>query len=310
MKVPSVKVPGPVTVRVKPGLPGYTEVMTVESLTILEARAWLVGRLSELGVASSAAEASLLLESLLGLTRTDLLLARGRSVSADQKRFLEAQLARRAGGEPLQHILGTAHFYGLDLRVTKDVLIPRPETERLVELALETVAPLPAPKILDVGTGSGAVALALQLERPDATALASDVSEAALAVAAENGARHELSVTFVKSDLLTASVVQSFAANLDLLVANLPYLPAGDAAWLSLEVRREPGLALFSGPDGLAHFRRLVRQAHPLLKEGAVCWLELDPRNVRQAQTEVNDWAEATVLSDLAGRERFLKLVR
>ena len=284
--------------------------MTAKALTILEARAWLVGHLGELGVASPAAEADLLLEALLGLSRSSLLLARNRRLSAEQTRTLETQLARRAEGEPLQHVLGLAHFYGLELRVTPDVLIPRPETERLVELALETVASLPTPKLLDVGTGSGAVALALKRERPDATVMASDVSAAALQVAADNAARYGLEVGFVNSDLLTAPAVAALAPSLDLLVANLPYLPEGDAAWLSPEVRREPGMALYSGPDGLAHFRRLVRQTYGLLKPGAVCLLELDPRNVRQAQAEANAWAEATVLNDLTDRERFLRLVR
>ena len=279
-------------------------------MTVFEARTWLAGRLSAVGVPSPAVEADLLLGTVLELNRTDFVLARWQTLSAEQERTLSRWLVRRARGEPLQHILGVAHFYGLELKVTPAVLIPRPETERLVELALETAKALRSPRLLDVGTGSGAVALAFKHERPDASVMATDVSMAALQVAAENRASYGLEVSFVLSDLLAAPEVRAFAASLDLLVANLPYLPDTDRAWVGSEVRRDPELALYSGPDGLEHFRRLEREAYSLLKKGAVSLLELDPRNVRQAQSETRGWAAATVLSDLTGRERFLRLER
>ncbi len=288
----------------------YTETLYTEAMTVSEARAWLVGRLRAVGVPSAEVEADLLLEALLKTTRADLVLARRQTLSAEQERTLSGWLERRLSREPLQHVLGVAHFYGLELAVTPDVLIPRPETERLVELALETVKNTRNPRVLDVGTGSGAVALACKHGRPDAVVLATDVSSAALEVAAANGRRCGLEVAFVLSDLLAAPAVQVFAARLDLLVANLPYLPAADRGRVSPEVRRDPDLALYSGPDGLTLFRRLQREAHATLKKGATALFELDPRNVHQARRKAQGWAASAVLPDLAGRERFLRLLR
>ena len=244
------------------------------------------------------------------MPRSELLLSRTRTLSADEAARFGSWLERRAAREPLQHVVGVAHFYGLTLAVSPDVLVPRSETERLVELGLEAIKSVLEPNVLDVGTGSGAVALALKAERPDAVVWATDLSEKALSVAAENAERLSLKVTFVQADLLNNPTVQTFAERADLLVANLPYLPETDAAWLSPEVQHDPASALFSGSDGLGHARRLLEQASTLLKPGATCLLELDPRNVRQAEAEVSGWAEKEVLTDLVGRERFLKLKR
>ncbi len=266
--------------------------------------------LQKAGLGQPGREASALLEELLGESRSGLLLSRTRTLTADESARFSSWLARRAAREPLQHVVGVAHFYGLTLAVSPDVLVPRPETERLVELGLEAMGGVSQPNVLDVGTGSGAVALALKAERPDAAVWATDVSAAALEVAAGNADRLGLNVTFVLADLLDDPALRAFAERADLLVANLPYLPEADAAWLSPEVQRDPKTALFSGEDGLGHARRLLEQAASLLKPGAVCLLELDPRNVRQAETEVGGWAAKEVLPDLAGRERFLRLNR
>ncbi len=267
-------------------------------------------RLTRAGLESPQTEALALLEHLLHLSRSELHLSRARVLTPTETARLEGWLGRREKHEPLQHITGVAHFYGLELRVTPDTLIPRPETERLVELGLEALKGVTRPNVLDVGTGSGAVALALKNERPDASVWATDLSRAALEVAEGNAQRLGLEVSFTLSDLLAAPTVQRFAQSVDLLLSNPPYLPEGDAAWLSPEVQRDPPGALFSGRDGLRHFRQLSAQALGLLKPGAVCLLELDPRNVRQAQNESKGWAEATVHTDLVGRERFLRLSR
>lgn len=267
-------------------------------------------RLERAGLPSAGAEASALLEALLELSRSDLLLSRGRPLSAAQEAELERWLARREAGEPLQHILGLAHFYGLSVQVTTDVLVPRPETETLVELGLAVLKDTAQPKVLDVGTGSGAVALAVKAERPDAEVWATDLSAAALRVASANAARLGLDIRFTRADLLAPPDVQVVAHEVALLVSNPPYLPDADRAWLSPEVRRDPPEALFSGSDGLAHFRTLSAQALPLLQPGAVCLLELDPRNVTQARAESGAWAEASVYPDLTGRKRFLLLKR
>lgn len=285
--------------------------MTNESPpTLRQARELVVGRLNAAGVPSPEVDAALLLEALTGLTRAEQLLAGARPLSAEQQGTLLGWLERRGRREPLQHILGRAHFYGLVLEVGPAVLVPRPETERLVEIALERLEGVRSPKVLDVGTGSGAIALALGRERPDADLMASDISPAALEVARRNAERCGVEVTLVRADLLDGEVVSSFARRADALLANPPYLPEGDRARLSAEARSDPAAALFSGADGLEHFRRLERQARRRLPAGAFALVELDPRNVRKALAESGGWSRAVVTADLAGRERFLLLER
>ena len=279
-------------------------------MSVGEAQTRLERAFGDAGLAQPRTEALALLEGLLGLSRTELLLSRSRELTAQQERRLAGWLARRLGREPVQHILGAAHFYGLKLSVTPAVLIPRPETERLVELVLADLRGVGGPKVLDVGTGSGAIALALKAERPDAEVWASDVSGAALEVARNNGLRYGLELEFVRSDVLAAAELQTFAARADLVVANLPYLPERDRGWVSPEVRRDPELALYAGEDGLALYRRLEREAWALLRPGARLWLELDPRNIDAAAALAGAWAAFGVLEDLAGRRRFLRLLR
>ncbi len=277
-------------------------------LTLAKALGKAEHRLAAAGVESAQVEARALLEHLLGLSRTELLLAPARPLTLEEEAAFEGLLERRERREPLQHILGVAPFYGLALEVTPAVLIPRPETERLVELALEALRGVSQPKVLDVGTGSGAVALAVKQERPDAEVMATDVSAEALDVAQGNARRLNLDVTFLQADLLEHPTVSTFAARAHLLVSNPPYLPEGDE--LSPEVRADPPAALFSGRDGLSHFRRLEPQAFNLLPEGAVMMLELDPRNAPTALSLSGRWAQRRLEKDLTGRARFLQLTR
>lgn len=279
-------------------------------MTVAEALRETQLRLESAGLASARAEATALLSALLNASPGGLVFDRNRILSEAEAARLAAWVARREAREPLQHIVGHAHFYGLELQVTPAALIPRPETEVLVELALAALKEMRRPKVLDVGTGTGAIALALKAERPDAVVWATDLSAAALEVAARNARRLGLEVRLAPSDLLGAPALAAFAREVDILLSNPPYLLEADAAWLSPEVQRDPPEALFSGPDGLAHFRRLSAQAHALLKPDARCLVELDPRNVAQAQAESGAWAEATVAADLTGRPRFLALRR
>ena len=219
-------------------------------------------------------------------------------------------LERRGRREPLQHILGRAPFFGLELSVTPEVLIPRPETERLVELALERLAGLAQPRVLEVGTGSGAVALALKHERPDLTLLATDLSAAALTVASRNAAALALQVDLIEADLLDHPEVATFAAQAHLLVSNPPYLPDSDREVLSPEVRFDPELALFSGRDGLDLVRRLEGQARRTLRTGADLLLELDPRALPAVFALGERWSGRQTFCDLTCRERFLMLTR
>ena len=228
---------------------------------------------------------------------------------------LDAWIAGRADGRPLQHLLGVAPFWGLELEAGPDALVPRPETERLVELALASIAGIAAPRVLDLGTGSGAIAIAIAREVPDARVWAADVDAAALAVAERNVGTHAPQVRLYRSDLLEAPEVRSLLPRLDLLVANLPYLPDADADTLPREVRREPYRALFGGPDGLDPFRRAWRRSREELPVTAEAWFELDPRNVAVAAAEVRADPAATerrveVEADLTGRARFLRIGR
>jgi release factor glutamine methyltransferase len=183
-------------------------------------------------------------------------------------------LERRFTGEPIQYITGETDFYGLPFRVAPGVLIPRPETEHLVEKALDLAKRFARPRIVDVGTGSGAIAVALAHKLPAAEITATDLSEAALAIARENAERNKVAagIRFLQGDLLAPIADQRF----DLVVSNPPYVPAIDRASLSIEVRDfEPALALFAGADGLDVYRRLVPAAYSALVPGGFLALEI-----------------------------------
>jgi release factor glutamine methyltransferase len=256
-----------------------------------------------------------MLERVSGADRLAWLTDPDLALDGEQRARLDAWVAGRAAGEPLQHLLGVAPFWGLELDAGPDALVPRPETERLVELALGSLQGRDAPVVLDVGTGGGAIAVAIAVARPDAEVIASDVDPAALALAARNVRAHAPAVRLVEADLLDAPELRSALPRLDLLIANLPYLPDGDAARIPPEVRRDPPRALFGGPDGLDPFRRLWRQLGGALPPGAEAWFELDPRNVAAAAAELRHAGlvrgrSTRVAEDLAGRERFLHVGR
>jgi release factor glutamine methyltransferase len=210
-------------------------------------------------------------------------------------------LHERMEGKPTQYITGRQEFYDRDFRVTPAVLIPRPETEHVVETALR-LAPR-APRILDVGTGSGALAVTLRLET-GAAVWATDISPAALSVAAQNAQHLRASVAFVACDLMSA-----FAdASIDLIVSNPPYVPLADAAGLQREVREwEPHQALFAGPTGLEIYERLVRDAERVLRPGGWLIMELGfNTGGRVAALFSGCWRDLETVPDLAGIPRVL----
>jgi release factor glutamine methyltransferase len=183
-------------------------------------------------------------------------------------------LDRRHRGEPIQYITGEAEFFGLPLKVTPDVLIPRPETEHLVEKAITLARLQVRPRIVDLCTGSGAIAVALAHVLPAAEITATDLSEAALTIARENAQRNGVDnrIRFLQGDLLVPLTGEHF----DLVVANPPYVPTVDRDSMSVEVRdHEPALALFAGVDGLDIYRRLVPAAHAALVPGGFIALEI-----------------------------------
>lgn len=216
-------------------------------------------------------DAQLLMLLALGRPRHDRawLLAHDQDVvAADAADRFGQATARRLAGEPVAYLSGRKEFFGLDLAVDARVLVPRPDTEILVEWALACIATRAAPRVLDLGTGSGAIALAIRQARPDAQVLAADASAAALEVARGNGARLGLAVDWLQSDWLDAVPPGEF----DLVVSNPPYVASGDAHLAAL--RHEPLSALASGADGLDAIRRIVRDAPARLAPGA--WLLLE----------------------------------
>ena len=232
-------------------------------------------------------------------------------LDAEQKEAFRDLTARRAAQEPLQYLTGGQEFYGLPLRVTSDTLIPRPETELLVESVLGWAALQAGPlRILDVGTGTGAIALALATHLPAAEVVACDLSAAALAVARDNAERLELAarVSFVQSDLLDALTPELDAGGLfDVIVSNPPYVPSADAATMQAEVvDHEPHLALFAGEDGLEVYRRLIPQAQAALLTGGLLAMEFGFGQREALAKLLADWDEVRFLDDYAAIPRIV----
>jgi release factor glutamine methyltransferase len=213
-----------------------------------------------------------LLAHTLGLSRMDLYLEFERNLSDSELAPLRELVKRRAQGEPLQHLLGTVEFCGQNFLIDKRAMVPRPETEELVELVIAETGKRKPERILDVGTGSGVIALSLAKQFPEAEVHAVDISEGALSLACENAARLESSdrVRFQKSDLL-----ENLSERFDLIVANLPYISMQDRHLLGREVLHDPDVALFAGPNGDEILRKLIEQAPSRLNPGGLLALEI-----------------------------------
>lgn len=211
-------------------------------------------------------EAKILLEAATARPRSWLIAHADEVADARAAQLVRRLYARRHAGEPIAYITGEREFYSLELSVTPDVLIPRPETELLVELAIE-LAPNRAGRIIDLGTGSGAIAVALAKHLPDAEVWACDVSEAALNLAKRNAERHNAAVRFLRSDWLKEVPPGRF----DLIVSNPPYIPGEDPHLAEGDVRHEPRGALIGGKDGLDCIRTIVAQSVGRIESGG--WL-------------------------------------
>lgn len=251
---------------------------------------------------SARIEVQMLLQRVLGIARASLLAHPERVMNGEEAATYRALLQRRLGGEPIAYILGTREFFGLDLAVTPATLIPRPDTELLVELALERIT-RGGMRVLDMGTGSGAIALAIAHQCRDAEVWACDASPAALHVALANA--HRLAITHVKlveSDWFAALSGQRF----DLVVSNPPYIAAGDGHLAQGDVRFEPASALVSGADGLDDIRRIVAQAGAHLAKNGWLLLEhgYDQAERVRALLQVAGFTAVFSARDLAGIER------
>jgi release factor glutamine methyltransferase len=246
-------------------------------------------------------DAEVLLASVLRCDAVALFAHPERVLSAEESKQFESFVTRRAASEPIQYILGEQEFFGLPFIVTPDVLIPRPETEHLVEAVLQRVTPMAEAQILDVGTGSGAIAVALAYHLPHAHVTAVDLSLAALAVAQRNAARHGVAnrMVFQQSDLL-----QAFDhLHLDVVVSNPPYIAAHEV--LEPHVANyEPHSALYAGPTGLEIYERLIPQARHVLKPNGWILLEIGYGQSPAMHNLLSDWTGVDFINDLQGIPR------
>lgn len=254
-------------------------------------------------------DAQVLLAHVIGSSRAWVLAHPEACLTEEQNADVERLMARLEQGEPLPYVLGTWEFYGLAFAVSPAALIPRPETELMVETALAWLRSHPGRRLAaEVGTGSGCVAVALAKNCPDVRVVASDLSWDALELAQRNVSRHGVMdrVGLVQADLLAPS-----ARGYDLICANLPYIPSDQLR--SLRVSRwEPRQALDGGEDGLAQIRRLLRQAPEMLAGGGLALLEIEERQGERAEALARrafPEAKVRLLKDLAGRDRLLRIV-
>jgi release factor glutamine methyltransferase len=248
---------------------------------------------------SASRDATLLLLHTLGISRAALLADPGRALTPGQHTAYEALILRRLGNEPVQYITGEQEFYGLTLHATPAVLIPRPETEHLVETVLSELDPVAPLHVLDVGTGSGAIAIALAHHLPNTQVTALDLSPEAIEVAHSNAVLNSLDhrIRFLVSDLLSAV---SGEPAFDVVVSNPPYIPTADRSTLHPQIRDfEPAAALFAGADGLDIYRRLIPQAHAALKPNGLLALEIGHRQREDVLDLLTDWNDVRVVNDL-----------
>jgi release factor glutamine methyltransferase len=263
---------------------------------------------SQLGPISETAnlDALVLLAHTLSRSKSWVLTHPEYTLSSQEIKALRRALDRLTAGEPLPYVLGTWAFYGMDFRVSPEVLIPRPETELLVEKALAWLAAHPRRRLAaDLGTGSGCIAVVLAKHMPDLRVLATDISWAALQTARENASAHQVieRVDFIQGDLL-----DPFHLEFDLICANLPYIPTRMLAELDV-FQREPTLALDGGPDGLSKIRQLIASVTAFLAPGGLLLLEIEagqgPGVVALAEEHFPD-ARVIVWPDLAGHDRLV----
>jgi len=273
-----------------------------ETWTTLKILAWTKDYLLSKGVDNARLEAEWLLCAATGLDRVGLYLQYDKPLNEAELAAYRALVARRAQREPLQHILGTQEFCGLDYEVTSDVLIPRHDTELLVSEAI-TRQPN-AGTVLDVGTGSGCIAVSLQKRLPLASVTATDISEAAIAIARRNAAQHDAPIEFLTGSLFTPIVGRTF----DLIVSNPPYIPTADIETLDREVRDfDPRTALDGGDDGLEIYRELIPASVEYLNPGGWLLVEIgvgQARDIEQLFRDAGRFGETIVALDSAGIER------
>ena len=282
-------------------------------MTVLEVIQKSADFLTKKGVDSPRLQVELLLSQILKVPRMKLYLAFDRVLKPEELDALRELIKRRGNREPLQHIVGSTSFCGLEIKVSPDVLIPRPETEILAERGWKYLSSIsPAPTALDFGTGSGCIAIALASHSPEARIVAVDVSENALKVAQENAAKNNVAdrIEFLHSNgFEKISATQQF----DLIVSNPPYIASAEITTLQPEVRDfDPRLALDGGTTGLDFYTRLAKEAPAHLKPGGKIMIEYGDDQAAEIQKlfEVRQWTIDAIERDYTNRERFLIATR
>ena len=276
-------------------------------------------------------ENELILTHILNCSRSDLYLCKPQ-LTARQQKQLENCKRRRRKGEPLQYILGVCDFMGFELKVDHRVLIPRPETEVLVDEAIQRIKNLSSPKILDLGTGSGNIAITLAKLVPGALITTADISKDALDLAKENAKRHSVEgrIKFIQADMLVslrapASCCRKTAAGgndtriFDLIISNPPYIPTAQMKALPADVQQEPRAALEAGKDGLKFYREIIKHTPPLLRSGGYLMMEFGDaclpagRDRISQASEIQSMIEHTrsfsrveIIKDLTGKDRII----
>ena len=281
-------------------------------MTVLEVIQRSSDFLAKKGVDSPRLQTELLLAHVLKLPRLRLYLNFERPLAETELGVLRELVKRRSNREPLQHILGQTGFCGLDFEVSRDALIPRPETELLAEHAVKFLATLPPSTVLDFGTGGGCLAVTLAVQCPSSTLHALDISDAALALARQNAARHQVEtrIAFHHGDGFAAL---PGGARFELIVSNPPYIASGEIETLQPEVRDfDPRLALDGGADGLDFYRRLAAGAAGFLAPGGKVMLEFgDGQDEAIAKIfSAQNWIVEAVIADYSGRNRILSARR
>ncbi len=285
-------------------------------MTLEQAVRKATGVLAGAGIASARFDAELLLSHALQKDRTWVFTHANDELDGGSEALYDRLIDRRSRREPLQYITGVQEFWGLEFAVTPKVLIPRPETEFVVESAIRAARAVTDPVILDLCTGSGCIAVSLATELASARVFAADRSEAALAVARKNAQKHGVSsrVRFLEGDLFQPVRELDLQGRIDVLTANPPYIQSNDLASLQPEVRDfEPEMALISGPSGTEIHGRILTQAPAFLKRNGALIMEMGIGQAEKLTTLADNTGAYTrpeILKDLAGIERVIKLQR
>lgn len=285
--------------------------MTNQPLTVREGLLWAVQQFQQYSIEAARWEAELITAHALRMARDELYLHPYRALTTHERYSLENLVARRCRGEPLQYLLGYTEFFGCRLRLTPAVLIPRPETEELVELLVLSYEEGRIPqRVLDLGTGSGAIAIALARAWPKSFFVAVDISAEALALARENAAQNGVDerICFLRSDWFS-----NITGEFDLIVSNPPYVRTEYLQQAQRELRYEPQVALDGGAHGLDAISRIIRESPRHLRPHGALYLECaadQGERIRELLAQSGSFQEIEIIRDLAKRERFARAVR